>query len=299
MKSLAVLVLFVAMAKVDGLAMIWGGWKWGQSCQVATRLCVDSRRFRFRSLTSTTTTSSTSRALSTSTSNEDTNHHQLTLTAGSIHESEYEVKKSKFIGYATHVQTWDEASSFLADIKGQHPKARHWCYGFRTGSQNPQPGINMDNDENNGESGFLSERCSDDGEPTGTAGAPILGAIQGQGLTNVMCVVVRYFGGFKLGAGGLIRAYGASARQVLREAESNYQVVLPTTPRTVTVSAQQVGALYDVLQQHQQRGTIVRSGEETYGLDGSLTLSVNCVVDHVDAFERALQDATRGQAVIS
>lgn len=79
-----------------------------------------------------------------------------TLAPGS-HVSEMEVKKSRFLGYATHAETWQEAASYIESIKVEHPKARHWCYGF-------QCGVNP-----------VSERCSDDGEPTGTAGLPILG----------------------------------------------------------------------------------------------------------------------------
>lgn len=79
-----------------------------------------------------------------------------TLQTGS-HEADMEVKKSKFLGYAQHVETWKEAQDYLQDITMEHPKARHVCFGFVAGS-NP-----------------VQERCSDDGEPTGTAGLPILG----------------------------------------------------------------------------------------------------------------------------
>ncbi len=79
-----------------------------------------------------------------------------TLAPGS-HVSEMEVKKSRFLGYATHVEKWEDALVYIEQVKTEHPKARHWCYGF-------QCGINP-----------VSERCSDDGEPTGTAGVPILG----------------------------------------------------------------------------------------------------------------------------
>ena len=230
---------------------------------------------------------------SKATGSQDNQQQQQTLTPGSIHESEFEVKKSKFIGYARHVSSWDEASTFLLEIKSKHPKARHWCYGFRTGGVLPQkqPNSSEESDYNT-----LSERSSDDGEPSGTAGVPILGAIQAQGLTNVICVVVRYFGGIKLGAGGLIRAYGASARQVLREAEPSYQQVIPTTRLTVKLAAVHVGALYDVIQC--TTGASTSSGDETYNYDGSLTLVVTCVADDVEHFKTALQDATRGQASI-
>ena len=79
-----------------------------------------------------------------------------TLSPGS-HIGEMEVKKSRFLGYAKHVENWAEATSYIDQIKEEHPKARHWCYGF-------QCGVNP-----------ITERCSDDGEPTGTAGLPILG----------------------------------------------------------------------------------------------------------------------------
>ena len=102
---------------------------------------------------------------------------QRTLAAGS-HESEIEVKKSRFIAYAKHTENWDSALNYIQEIKRLHPKARHWCYGFKCGV-NP-----------------VSERCSDDGEPTGTAGQPILGAINGEDLSDVTCIVVRYFGKF-------------------------------------------------------------------------------------------------------
>jgi hypothetical protein len=79
-----------------------------------------------------------------------------TLAPGS-HTSELEVKKSRFLGYAKHAENWDEALAYIQEVKAEHPKGRHWCHGF-------QCGVNP-----------VSERCSDDGEPTGTAGLPILG----------------------------------------------------------------------------------------------------------------------------
>jgi putative IMPACT (imprinted ancient) family translation regulator len=100
---------------------------------------------------------------------------QRTLADGS-HSSEMEVKKSRFIGYAKHAENWDESQKYIHEIKALHPKARHWCYGACFGI-NP-----------------VSERCSDDGEPTGTAGQPILNAVNREDLSDVVCVVVRYFG---------------------------------------------------------------------------------------------------------
>ena len=138
-----------------------------------------------------------------------------TLAPGAFYMAELEVKKSRFLGYASHARTWDDAKSYIEHVKSEHPKARHWCYGY-CGGYNP-----------------VNERCSDDGEPSGTAGAPILNALRGEGMSDSVCVVVRYFGGIKLGAGGLIRAYGAAARQVLREA--SVEIIVPTTSIQVTV----------------------------------------------------------------
>ena len=130
---------------------------------------------------------------------------------------EFKDRMSKFLGFAHPVRTETAALEWVEHYQKLHHKARHWCYAFCCGV-NP-----------------VSERCSDDGEPTGTAGQPILNAINGEELSDVICVVVRYFGGTKLGAGGLIRAYGGAARQVLDEAPK--EVLIPTTSTRVKVTS--------------------------------------------------------------
>jgi len=102
-----------------------------------------------------------------------------TLGAGS-HQKEMEAKKSRFVGYACRVASWEDAQACIEGVKREHPKARHWCYGFRC------RGAGSDR------TATETERCSDDGEPTGTAGVPILGAIKGEDLSDVVCVVVRF-----------------------------------------------------------------------------------------------------------
>ncbi|MEL7123598.1 MAG: YigZ family protein [Bacteroidota bacterium] len=114
---------------------------------------------------------------------------------------EFKDRGSKFHAYAYPVYTEEEWQNHLADLKKEHFKARHHCFAYRIGT-----------DGNN-------FRANDDGEPSGTAGRPILGQIDSFELTNVFIVVVRYFGGTKLGASGLINAYKLSAQAALEEAE--------------------------------------------------------------------------------
>ena len=110
-----------------------------------------------------------------------------------------EIKKSRFLCHVKRVYTEEEARDFIAAIKTEHYKATHNCSAFVIGEQ------------------FEIKRTSDDGEPSGTAGVPMLGVLENHELTNVCCVVTRYFGGIKLGAGGLIRAYAGSVAQAVKE----------------------------------------------------------------------------------
>ena len=204
---------------------------------------------------------------------EEVGHEHKTLAQG-MFVAEIEIKKSRFIAYAKHTPTWDSAQAFIAEIKTQqHPKARHWCYAFRAGS-NP-----------------VNERSGDDGEPTGTAGVPILNAIRGEGLSDTLCLVVRYFGGVKLGAGGLIRAYGGAAREVLRKAE--VKVLIPTSTALVKVNASHVGSVYELVAKFS-----ATPSEEEFLADGSMQVKITCESAHMDAFCSSLTDATRGEAEI-
>ena len=115
--------------------------------------------------------------------------------------SEKIIEKSRFLSYSAHVTCEEEARAFIAEIRGMHPTATHNCYGFvadKTGAM---------------------QRFSDDGEPQGTAGMPILDVIKNKGLFETAVVVTRYFGGIKLGAGGLVRAYTSACAEVLDKAE--------------------------------------------------------------------------------
>ena len=114
--------------------------------------------------------------------------------------AEYVIKKSKFIARAVHITTEEESQAYLRDGKKQYWDARHNCYAYQLGMN------------------FEKQKSSDDGEPSGTAGKPILEVLKNKGLTNTLIVVTRYFGGIKLGTGGLIRAYGTAAVAALDNA---------------------------------------------------------------------------------
>lgn len=111
-----------------------------------------------------------------------------------------EIKKSRFITYLAHTEGIDAAKEYIQSIKAQYPDARHHCWAFVAGRPDDSQQL-----------GF-----SDDGEPTGTAGKPIMAQLLGSNLGEITCVVVRYFGGIKLGTGGLVKAYGNGAQQALK-----------------------------------------------------------------------------------
>jgi len=113
----------------------------------------------------------------------------------------YKEKNSKFFGYAFPIKKEEEVKEILDQIKKVHYSARHWCYAFQLGTDP------------------VYYRANDDGEPSNTAGAPIYGQIQSFDLTDILIVVVRYFGGVKLGVGGLITAYRTAAQMALEEAD--------------------------------------------------------------------------------
>lgn len=112
----------------------------------------------------------------------------------------FKEKNSKFYGYAFPVTTEEEIKIHLEHLKKEHFSARHWCYAYQIGTTK------------------IQYRANDDGEPNNSAGMPIYGQIQSFGVTNVLVVVVRYFGGVKLGVGGLISAYREGAKLALEAA---------------------------------------------------------------------------------
>ena len=112
----------------------------------------------------------------------------------------FKEKNSKFIGYAFPITSENEVKTHIENLKKDHFSARHWCYAYQIGTET------------------FKFRANDDGEPSNSAGMPIYGQIQSFEITNVLIVVVRYFGGVKLGVGGLISAYKTTAQLTLEEA---------------------------------------------------------------------------------
>ena len=111
--------------------------------------------------------------------------------------SEIIINKSRFITILTNINDIDKVKEKLEEIKKKYKDATHYCYAYIINNH---------------------EKCSDNGEPSGTAGMPILNVLKQNDLTNILCIVIRYFGGIKLGAGGLIRAYSTSASEALNKA---------------------------------------------------------------------------------
>ncbi|MFE2110712.1 YigZ family protein [Kitasatospora sp. NPDC059463] len=128
---------------------------------------------------------------------EPTPRPYLTIRSAGTHE--LEIKKSRFICHLARVADEDEAQAFIAGIRKQYWDARHNCTAFVVGDEQRR------------------ERSSDDGEPGGTAGVPMLEVLRRRGVTDTVAVVTRYFGGIKLGAGGLVRAYGSAVSEALDE----------------------------------------------------------------------------------
>ncbi len=123
------------------------------------------------------------------------------LTINKFAEALYKEKGSKFLAFAFPVENEQQIKSHLQQLKKEHHSANHHCYAYRLGADK------------------LNYRANDDGEPSNTAGKPILGQIQSNDLTNLLIVVVRYFGGTLLGVGGLINAYRSAAAEVIKVSE--------------------------------------------------------------------------------
>lgn len=141
--------------------------------------------------------------------------NQITIyqTLKSPIQAEFKDKGSRFLAFAYPVQTAEQVKKYVDDLRQEHHKARHWCYAYRLGVDGNQ------------------FRANDDGEPSGSAGRPILGQIDSFELTDVLVVVVRYFGGTLLGVPGLIHAYKTSTQMALE----NAQIIEKNIEKTVRI----------------------------------------------------------------
>ncbi|MGR5207938.1 MULTISPECIES: YigZ family protein [Vibrio] len=126
------------------------------------------------------------------------------LIPAELMQFEEEIKKSLFITYLAHTPSVEAAKAFVEQIKSKHSDARHNCWGFVAGR--PEDSMKW---------GF-----SDDGEPSGTAGKPILAQLSGSGVGEITAIVTRYYGGIRLGTGGLVKAYGGGVQQALKQLQT-------------------------------------------------------------------------------
>ncbi len=172
---------------------------------------------------------------------------------------EFKDRGSKFIAYAYPVQTEEEALAYLAALRKEHPKARHHCFAWRLGADGHR------------------FRANDDGEPSGTAGRPILGQIDAAHLTNVVVIVVRYFGGTLLGTSGLIQAYRESTAEALRRAPQQECTVLARACAEITyamlpewVSAAKRAGLETLQQEYGESTAVLWVGAPRSQLENTL-----------------------------
>ncbi len=189
-------------------------------------------------------------------------------------EYEEEIKKSRFITLLLRTEGRQAAMAFINQVKADHAGARHHCWGFVASA----PSIST-------ELGF-----SDDGEPSGTAGKPILAALQGSGLGEVTAVVVRYSGGIKLGTGGLVRAYGGGVQEALKLANTIEKV--PQVTGQVVCQYGHIGLVEQLLSQF--GGQICHSD---FAVDVLLNVSIDA--RNVAAFKQSLFDKSQGQLLFN
>ena len=185
------------------------------------------------------------------------------------------VKKSKFITHASPVDSFDSAMSYLDSVKDD--KANHNCWAYRSA---------------------VASRCSDDGEPSGTAGRPILNILETENIVDAMIVVTRHFGGIKLGSGGLVRAYGGAAKSVVQIAGKT--LVVPHTTVKLTIPSEDVGAVYNLLQ-----NSLCKKVKEEYqsapdGADAQLVSFILSIpVQQVDIFKQSIASICKGKEIIA
>lgn len=189
-----------------------------------------------------------------------------------VHQVELEIKRSKFITFAAPAVDRQEADDFIRSLRSQHPQANHVCWAYIAGD--PDTTIRS---------------MSDDGEPSGTAGMPMLKVLEHSGYGNIVVAVVRYFGGTKLGTGGLQRAYSDAVSLVLTD--------LPTTPKiertTITISYDYThdGNISRLLARYD-----VKDIEANYAQQVSLAIAI--ASNELSTFTKELTNITAGKVEV-
>ncbi|WP_455488240.1 YigZ family protein [Haemophilus sp.] len=186
---------------------------------------------------------------------------------------EEEIKKSRFITYLQHTEGLEDARAFWTKIKQEHPNARHHCWAAVAGK--PTDSLQL---------GF-----SDDGEPAGTAGKPMLSALQGSQLGEISAVVVRYYGGILLGTGGLVRAYSNGVQQALKLIESEIKV--ERTPFKLDCDYGQLNLVQQLCEKYQ-----VEILSQDFQANIHLILGIS--EKTVDVFSSELTEKSAGRLVI-
>ena len=204
----------------------------------------------------------------------DNDHCYQLPVAGESFRAEIEIKRSRFIGIIERVSDDTQARDFIDRVRAEFPDARHHCsaYMYRVEQANPV------------------ERSSDDGEPGGTAGKPILDVVHGSGMQDLACVVVRYFGGIKLGAGGLVHAYSQTAGLAVEQVQRRWRCLR----NLYTVSFSHADAQKYEAELRAKNITIT---DTEYGADVTYTLAV--APDGVEQLESQLAALTSGAAQLA
>ncbi|USS87810.1 YigZ family protein [Fructilactobacillus hinvesii] len=193
------------------------------------------------------------------------------LTIAHAGNHEIDIKKSKFIANVARIQSEDGANNFIQQIQTEHKKATHNCFAYVCGETDQ------------------IQRESDNGEPSGTAGVPILEVIKKNQLHNVAIVVTRYFGGIKLGAGGLIRAYSGSAAQVI----TTVGIVERVTHEGLQITVDYKN--YDQLNYFLTTHDFVIQNVD---YQASVTVTTSVAVEHLEELQTDLQNLLAGNVTI-
>jgi uncharacterized YigZ family protein len=185
---------------------------------------------------------------------------------------ELQVKNSRFIGRVAYTPSVEAAKAFIEQVKGEEPGNSHAVYAFAVGH-----------------GASVIHGMSDAGEPSGTAGRPTLAVVKGSGLGDVTVVIIRYFGGTKLGTGGLVKAYTETAQLALADLPVTEKVERKTVQLTIP---------YSFYEQCQRLTEEHRGQLEQEDFAAEVTLRLTFIVDDLPAFKAAVAEATRGQVEV-